>query len=200
MTDTMDVNDIFLAAIHEDAPSGDITTELLPGDSLPVSARVIAKAPGIFYGTPIVHAMCQHFPSLSVDIPIVGVPKQGETWNVSWLGNQAGWLEGSAFPSWNGNSVLTSHVYTANGLPGPFVNLNKLRFGDQVIVQAFGQKYIFEVRTNTIVSPNDRSVMKHEERPWLTLITCKNYDEETDTYKHRVVVRAVLVKVIAAGR
>jgi LPXTG-site transpeptidase (sortase) family protein len=134
-------------------------------------------------------------PSLSVKIPVVGVPKKNGAWNVSWLTNEAGWLEGSAFPSWNGNSVLTGHVFSASGLPGPFVNLNKLRFGDKVIVYAFGQKFTFDVQTNEIVNPNDRSVMKHEEKPWLTLVTCKDYDEKTDSYKKRVVVRAVLVDV-----
>jgi hypothetical protein len=61
-------------------------------------------------------------PSLKINIPIVGVPLKNGVWNVAWLGRQAGWLEGSAFPSWNGNSTLTSHVYLSNGLPGPFVN------------------------------------------------------------------------------
>jgi LPXTG-site transpeptidase (sortase) family protein len=125
----------------------------------------------------------------------VGVPKKNGTWNVSWLGNQAGWLEGSAFPSWSGNSLLTGHVYLANGLPGPFVKLNKLKYGDQIIVHAYGQKYIFEVQANEVVEPNDKTVMKHEEKSWITLVTCKDYDEKTNTYKKRVVVRAVLVKV-----
>jgi LPXTG-site transpeptidase (sortase) family protein len=136
-------------------------------------------------------------PSLGVNIPVVGVPKKDGTWNVAWLADQAGWLEGSAFPSWNGNSVLTGHVYLSNGLPGPFVNLNKLKFGDKLVVYAFGQKYTFDVQTNEIVNPTDRSVMKHEEKPWLTLVTCRDYDEKTDTYKSRVVVRAVLVDVRA---
>ena len=134
-------------------------------------------------------------PALSVNIPIVGVPKKDGTWNVSWLGNEAGWLEGSAFPSWNGNSVLTSHVYLSNGKPGPFAKLYNLKTGDQVIVHAYGQSYIFEVQTNAIVSPTDRSVMKHEEKPWITLVTCANYDPKTGTYKNRFIVRAVLVKV-----
>jgi LPXTG-site transpeptidase (sortase) family protein len=134
-------------------------------------------------------------PRLGVKIPIVGVPLKNGVWNTSWLGKQAGWLEGSAFPSWNGNSVLTSHVYLSNGLPGPFVYLSKLKFGDKVIVHAFGQKYTFEVRTNAVVQPNDSSVLKHEDRPWLTLITCKEYDQKTKQYLKRVVVRAVLVAV-----
>jgi len=134
-------------------------------------------------------------PSLGVKIPIVGVPAAKNGWDVSWLGRQAGWLEGSAFPTWSGNSVLTSHVYDANGLPGPFVNLSKLKYGDRIIVHINSQKYIYEVRTNQVVTPNDASSLKHEEKSWLTLITCKEYDQKTNTYKKRVVVRAVLLKV-----
>jgi LPXTG-site transpeptidase (sortase) family protein len=134
-------------------------------------------------------------PALKINTPIVGVPLRNGDWNVSWLGAQAGWLEGSSFPTWNGNSVLTSHVYLSNGLPGPFVDLGKLRYGEQVIVHAYGQKYTFEVRSNQVVAPNDDSAFKHEERPWLTLVTCKEYDQETNTYRKRVIVRSVLVSV-----
>ena len=134
-------------------------------------------------------------PSLGIKIPVVGVPLKNGTWNVAWLGKQVGWLEGSAFPSWNGNSVLTSHVYLANGLPGPFVNLNNLKYGDQIVIHAYGQKYAFEVSSSRLVEPNDTSIFKHEEKPWLTLVTCKEYDEKTNTYRKRVVVRAVLVSV-----
>lgn len=134
-------------------------------------------------------------PSLGVNIPIVGVPKTDGTWNVAWLGNQAGWLEGSAFPSWNGNSVLTGHVYLYNGQPGPFVKLIDIQYGDQVIVHAYGQKYTFVVQTSMAVQPTDASVMKHEETPWLTLITCRDYDARTDTYLTRTVVRAALLGI-----
>jgi len=134
-------------------------------------------------------------PSLKLKLPIVGVPKKDGAWDVSWLGSQAGWLEGTAFPTWSGNSVLTSHVYDSNGLPGPFVNLNKLKYGDQVIIHINGQRYIYGISTNQVVEPNDISAFKHEEKSWLTLITCKEYDQKTNTYKKRVVVRAVLVKV-----
>jgi LPXTG-site transpeptidase (sortase) family protein len=134
-------------------------------------------------------------PSLGINLPVVGVPLKNGEWNVSWLGNQAGWLEGSAFPSWSGNSVLTSHVYGSNGLPGPFVNLNKLKYGDKIIIHAYGAKYTYEVRANTVVEPDDASIFRHEEKAWLTLVTCKEYDAKTNTYKKRVVVRAVLVGV-----
>ena len=134
-------------------------------------------------------------PSLGINLPVVGVPLKNGGWDVSWLGNQAGWLEGSAFPSWGGNSVLTGHVYGSDGLPGPFVNLNGLRYGDKIIVRAYGQTFTYEVRSNTVVEPNDASIFRHEEKAWLTLVTCKEYDEATNTYRKRVVVRAVLVGV-----
>lgn len=135
-------------------------------------------------------------PSLNLKMPVVGVPLKKNGWDVTWITNQAGWLEGSAFPSWNGNSVLTSHVTLANGLSGPFASLGKLKYGDQIIVHANGQKYIFEIRTNITVAPNNKTYFRHEDLPWLTLITCKEYDEDTNTYKKRIVVRAVLVEVV----
>jgi LPXTG-site transpeptidase (sortase) family protein len=136
-------------------------------------------------------------PRLGVKAPVVGVPKSGETWNVDWLWEQAGWLQGSAYPTWQGNSVLTGHVYLPSGEPGPFVNLSKLRWGDTIIVHAFGQRHIYEVRTNHIVLPSDLSPLTHEEKAWLTLLTCKGYDESSDTYKYRIEVRAVLTKVVS---
>jgi len=136
-------------------------------------------------------------PSLGVKTSIVGVPRSAGAWNVDWLGKQAGWLQGTAFPSWQGNSVVTGHVYLSNGLPGPFVNLSGLRWGDQIIVHAFGRRYVYEVQTNRYHSPDDLSALRHEDQAWLTLITCRGYEESSDSYKYRIVTRAVLTKVEA---
>jgi LPXTG-site transpeptidase (sortase) family protein len=140
--------------------------------------------------------MTVEIPRLGVSMPVVGVPQVDKQWDVTWLGNQAGWLNGTAFPTWAGNSVITGHVYLSNGKPGPFRYLSSLRWGDQVIIHAFGQKYIYEVRNLLFVSPNNASIISHEEQPWLTLLTCKDYDEKSNTYKTRVAVKAVLVKVV----
>jgi LPXTG-site transpeptidase (sortase) family protein len=179
---------------NEPTPSPAVTGFLIPVTGF--QAKVVTDLQDMPRETySAVEDVTLDIPSLDVNIPIVGVPKRNGTWNVTWLDDQAGWLEGSAFPSWSGNSVLTAHVYLASGLPGPFVNLNKMKFGEKIIIHAYGQKYTFEVQSNTIIEPNDKSVMKHEEKPWLTLVTCKDYDEKTKTYKSRVVVRAVLVRV-----
>jgi LPXTG-site transpeptidase (sortase) family protein len=141
--------------------------------------------------------MLLNIPSLGVQMPVVEVPKENGTWDVSWLGAKAGWLDGSAFPTWEGNSVLTGHVYDVNGQPGPFVSLAKLKWGDKVIVHAWGQEYTYEVRSvEENVNPKDtRLLTKHEELPWLTLVTCHGYDEAKDTYLWRTVVRAVQIGV-----
>ncbi|MBE0529165.1 MAG: sortase [Thermoleophilia bacterium] len=134
-------------------------------------------------------------PKLGIQIPVVGIPQSGSSWDVSWLGNEAGWLEGTAFPTMNGNSVLTSHVYNANGFPGPFVNLKSLRWGDIITVQAFGEKYTYMVQINRYQLPYQTSALAPSENPILTLITCNGYNEALDSYKYRVVVQAVLVSV-----
>lgn len=132
-------------------------------------------------------------PILEVKAPIVGIPISNDGWDLTWLGNQAGWLHGTAFPSWAGNSALTAHVYNEFGKPGPFHDLSQLKWGDSIFIESAGQLYQYEVRTvEEFVRPTDlSSLFQHEEYPWLTLITCRGYNEESDTYNWRVVVRAV---------
>jgi LPXTG-site transpeptidase (sortase) family protein len=134
-------------------------------------------------------------PKLGVRVPIVGVPQSDSSWNVDWLWNQAGWLNGTAFPTWTGNSVITGHVYLPSGLPGPFVNLYNLSFNDTVIVAFGGRQYIYKVRSVLLVRPGDLSILRHETLSWLTLITCRSYSESSDSYRWRVAVRSVLMEV-----
>jgi LPXTG-site transpeptidase (sortase) family protein len=133
-------------------------------------------------------------PKLSLSLPVVGIAKDGSNWDVSWLSRQAGYLEGTAFPSFQGNSVLTSHVYLADGTPGPFVHLASLIYGDKILVQAYGTTYTYEVRSVRSVSPGDTSVMAHKDAPWVTLLTCQDFDPASHSYLKRLAVSAVLVQ------
>ena len=135
-------------------------------------------------------------PDLGVKMPIVGVPQVNGKWDVSWLGNDAGWLNGSAYPTWNGNSVLTGHVTDASGNPGPFARLNTLIWGDDIIIHASEVQNVYEVRSILQVGPGTTSgMMKHEVLPWVTLVTCRGFDITSDSYLYRILVRAVLVEV-----
>jgi sortase (surface protein transpeptidase) len=51
------------------------------------------------------------------------------------------------------------------------------------------------VESNKFVQPDDASVMQHEEKSYLTLLSCDTFDESMGMYMRRVVVRAKLVDV-----
>ncbi len=138
-------------------------------------------------------------PSLGLGLPIVGVPLTENGWDVSWLGNAVGWLEGTAFPTWAGNTVLTAHVWNADNTPGPFLHLKDLRYGDRIEIHAWGRVYVYEVRENKRLSARSwaahHMLLKHEKYDVLTLVTCEGYDPATGDYPFRRMVRAVLVAV-----
>jgi LPXTG-site transpeptidase (sortase) family protein len=134
-------------------------------------------------------------PVIKVKTSIVGVEHKNGNWDVSWLQNQVGWLNGTAYPTWNGNSVLTAHAVGADGKPSVFSGLKHLGVGEYIFIYSSGYRYTYKVVSNVYVRPNDASVMKHEEKSYLTLITCDDYDVKTGTYLRRVVARAVLVDV-----
>jgi LPXTG-site transpeptidase (sortase) family protein len=133
---------------------------------------------------------------MNVDTPIVWVPQSGDSWDVTWLGRNVGYLSGSAFPTWRGNTVLTGHVWDAGNRAGPFMKLKSLQFGDQFYIHAWGLTYTYEVRENKFLLPNRvRTVFQHEEYDWVTLLTCELYNPLSGKYFFRRMVRAVLVEV-----
>jgi LPXTG-site transpeptidase (sortase) family protein len=141
-------------------------------------------------------AISLEIPSLNINAPVIGVPRTRDGWDLTWLGGKVGWLEGTAFPTWAGNTALTAHVVDANGQPGLFSNVGGLSYGREIIIHAWGQRYVYQVRSvRTNVKPSDVSAFRHQAFPYLTLITCKGYDEKRDSYQWRVVVQAVQVRV-----
>ena len=138
-------------------------------------------------------------PSQGVKANIVGVPESENAGNIQWLGNNVGWVNGTAFPTWQGNSVLTAHVVNADGLSGPFEKLGQLDYNEQLIVHLYGQSYIYQVRNKRVVRPTDTDfAFEHlEGNSYLTLVTCYGYDPQTNTYRYRRLIRAELVGVKA---
>jgi len=172
-----------------------ITSEpKLPATGFAPGFRLPAVLPP---GNPLVQYsdLVLEIPRLGVSMPIVGVPLVDGAWDLSWLNREAGYLQGTAFPTWAGNSVLTAHVYDRLGLPGPFYQLDQLKWGDWIIIRAYGQMYVYQVRQTYTVGPDDSTPLQHKDLPWITLITCKGYDKAADAYKWRVAVQAVLISV-----
>jgi LPXTG-site transpeptidase (sortase) family protein len=76
--------------------------------------------------------------------------------------------------------------------------LKELKYGDQIKIHAFGQVFTYELRESTVIAPtNTAAMLKHEEQSWLTLITCEDFNQLTQKYPYRRMVRAVLVSVTA---
>ena len=138
--------------------------------------------------------MWLEIPKLKLKMPITGVPYVGSNWDLTWLSDQAGYLEGSTFPGQVGNTAITAHVVLADGTPGPFRSIEKLLWGDQIILHINGEKFIYELRQSINVLPSDYSLFRYDGYTWVTLITCDEYNKTTGTYLKRTMVKAVLVK------
>ncbi len=177
------------------------------GAGTDIDAKVLPAsgfAPGVSSPVPDMPAgIYETYDSLDMEIPVLGLKtnilglyaSRGK-WDVSWLGSSLGYLEESAFPTWNGNSIITGHVFDSEGKPGPFNGLKDLKYGDRVIIHSYGQAYIYEVRDVLLVAPDDfKAAFKHEENSWLTLLTCQGYDSRTGNYASRLLVRAVLIEM-----
>lgn len=117
-----------------------------------------------------------------------------DTWNLSYLYDQAGHLEGTANLDEGGNFVLAGHVELGDGKPGPFARIGELRKGDLISVfrenSATTEIIQYSVTEVLIVSPDDFSVIRNRGYEELTLITCTDWDAQRHDYLKRVVVRA----------
>ncbi len=136
-------------------------------------------------------------PTLGISFPIVGVPETDNGWNLTWLKNNVGYLESSAYPTFDGNTVLTAHVRDANKNIGPFSDIKGMKLGDRILIHAYGKIYVYEVQENKKISSTDiATAFKHEEYAWITLVTCEDYNAKIEEYSHRRMVRAVLISVV----
>ncbi|PJF35655.1 MAG: hypothetical protein CUN49_09475 [Candidatus Thermofonsia Clade 1 bacterium] len=117
-----------------------------------------------------------------------------DTWNLNYLYNQAGHLEGTANLDEGGNFVLAGHVELGDGMPGPFARIGELRKGDLISIfrenSATTEVLQYAVTDVLIVPPNDFSVIRSRGYEELTLITCTDWDAQQRDYLKRVVVRA----------
>jgi len=191
-----------------------LTLDLEPGDpfiinnNIPLVARPLPATgfvPGQVTELPVqsgeksyqkMDGMWLDIPALGTQAPLVGVPSVNGEWDVTWLGNNAGYLSGTAFPTWTGNTVITGHVWNEDNQPGIFVDLKDLAYGDQILIHAWGEVYEYQVTANRRVSPlAPKGVLEHKDADWITLFTCEDYGEFWGDYGYRRMVQAVLVRV-----
>jgi LPXTG-site transpeptidase (sortase) family protein len=87
-------------------------------------------------------------------------------------------LPGTALPGEKGNVFVTGHSSILPSLAKKqkalLAKLPSIKKGDEIVIQALGQKYYYQVMGLKVVDPKDVSVIKSpdEEGRYLTLMTC----------------------------
>ena len=145
--------------------------------------------------------MTIEIPTLGIKFLIVGASITNKTWDLTWLKDNVAYLEGSAYPTTAGNTVLTAHVQDANKNLGPFSDIKGLQVGQNIYIHVNGQTYVYQVQESRKISPTGITTMfKHEEDSWITLVTCEDFNAKTGLYSTRRMVRAVLISVIPSKK
>lgn len=135
-------------------------------------------------------------PNSNIAAPIIDVFLDGETWDVSQLGDNVGHLQGTGwFDEGSTNVVLSGHVQRKSGLPGIFYNLKDLKIGDPISVIYQNERRDYVVSENRLVDPTDLQPLYPSEDERITLITCdeSSYDLLQGTYQQRVIVVATRI-------
>lgn len=132
--------------------------------------------------------------SLSTAITSLYFTPTGENWDLTYLDNFAGHLEGTPEIGMGGNYVLAGHVELGDGKAGPFKYINGLKRGDEIMIYSESPEKPFVIRYKVTevkeVEPDEISVIRNHGYEELTLITCDNWDQATGEYLTRVIVHA----------
>ncbi len=129
-------------------------------------------------------------PSLDVRADVVGVPRNDNGWEVDWLENRVGLLEGSALPG-EGPSYIAGHNHLNNMEGGPFLLLNELQNNDRIFIQnGSGELIEFIVYANELYEPDAITAVQEKEAAYpnsLILVTCENESVEGGYLDRRIV-------------
>ena len=124
----------------------------------------------------------------SIQIPKIGLLHavfEGITLTV--IDHGPGHWPGSALPCQAGNAVFPGHRVTHSH---PFLNLDLLSPGDQIVFHMPGHDCVYKVTGTKIVSPRDLYVTNPTPTPTVTLIACHP--------KHSAAQRIVVTGALAA--
>ena len=97
-----------------------------------------------------------------------------------------GHFPGTGLPGQKGNLAVAGH---RNFITGDFFgHLDKVALGDELIVEYYGETYIYTVTEIFVVEPGDTWVLNPAPEPQITLVTCTPPRVST----HRLIVRGLL--------
>lgn len=123
----------------------------------------------------------------SIEIPKIGLVHQlyeGVTLNNIDKG-PSHW-PGTAIPGHPGNAVFAGHRVTHDH---PFLRIDELAPGDQVIFHIFGVRSVYRVTNSMVVLPEDTWIANQTQQPTATLYAC----HPPGSAENRYVVQMALV-------
>jgi sortase A len=134
------------------------------------------------------------------DVPVgqigaISIPKIGlehAIYEGIWLtvlDHGPGHWPNSAMPGQRGNTVFPGHRVTHSH---PFLDLDQLAPGDQIVFHMPDADQVYAVRETLIVEPTDMWVVEQTETPTVTLIAC----HPEHSARQRIVVKGDLVASI----
>lgn len=117
------------------------------------------------------------YKEFSVTIPRLKIEKAQVLIDSNDLSKGLVHLPGSALPGEKGNIFISGHSALSQLLSlktALFANLTDLKKGDEVIVEALGVKFRYEIYELKVVNPNDLSVINAPESlgRYISLMTC----------------------------
>lgn len=129
-------------------------------------------------------------PAINVKAPVIFEPSYQETQVQLALRRGVVKFATTADPGQPGNVVIFGHSSGQPWAPGDykfvFTNLDKLRAGDKIHIDYKGQRYIYQMVSSTVVTPDQVNVLSPTDTSTLTLITCT----PVGTSQKRLVIRA----------
>ena len=132
-------------------------------------------------------------PKINVDAPIVFVQTADNKTILDSLQSGVAHYPGTALPGQAGNVFITGHssYYWWGGgkYNRIFAVLDKLRADDLIYIYYQGEEYVYKVRDNIVVMPNQTEVLKPTATATLSLMTCV----PVGTNLKRLIVRADLI-------
>ena len=145
-------------------------------DVLGVSVENVNNFPVIVSSKKVDHNPYDMF---KIEIPSIGLKETEVQVNSNEFDLFLGHLPGTALPGEKGNVFVTGHSSLTGLLPKGkqiafLVDLPKIKKGDQIKVQALGQRFVYQVVGLKIVDPKDVSVINPPDGNgrYLTIMTC----------------------------
>lgn len=134
-------------------------------------------------------------PSLGLDEVVLHIPLRAGAWDITGLGLGIGWLESTgAQPLTDLSMVFIGHLTLSATQRGPFAELQHIARGAEVIYVHAGEAFVYTVREKGRMTTDAVERVYRPDGRSLLLVTCTDWDFDSNEYAKRLLVRAELTE------